>query len=237
MAAAPVPIIPLNLAARNAAGSRWSLDSWLFVRERAAELTSAGTTPANYGASQAGAVLRYRLAPGSSLDPAAYVRVARALGSTHETEGAAGLSAVPVASIPIRLHGEVRLRHDRAGSTIAPSAFLTTELPPVPLPGRFRLESYGQAGYVGGRYATGFADGQARIDRVVGTVGPLELRAGAGTWAGAQKGAARVDIGPTASTRIALGPASARLSVDYRIRVAGNAAPGSGVAVTLSAGF
>ena len=64
------------------------------------------------------------------------------------------------------------------------------------------------------------------------TVPALEV-----AWGGAQKQAARLDIGPTASVAFRLGEARARIAVDYRLRVAGHAAPASGPAVTFSAGF
>lgn len=55
---------------------------------------------------------------------------------------------------------------------------------------------------------------------------------------GAQKGAARLDVGPAASAAVGLGESGgARLAVDWRFRVAGSAAPKSGPALTLSAGF
>jgi len=61
---------------------------------------------------------------------------------------------------------------------------------------------------------------------------------GGGVWGGAQKGAARLDIGPSATMTIGLGEsAAARLGLDWRFRVAGDAAPASGPALTLSAGF
>ena len=101
-----------------------------------------------------------------------------------------------------------------------------------------RGEAYVQAGYVGGRFETAFVDGQARIDRRLMRLGDdEEVRAGVGAWGGAQKGAARLDVGPTASVAFRLGDAPSRIAVDYRLRVAGDAAPASGPAVTFSAGF
>jgi hypothetical protein len=115
---------------------------------------------------------------------------------------------------------------------------VVSEFPPVPLPAGLRGEAYAQAGYVGGRDATAFADGQLRIDRRIARAGSFELRAGGGAWAGVQRGASRVDVGPTASIGTqAPGGGSLRVGVDWRIRVAGNASPGSGAALTLSAGF
>ena len=42
---------------------------------------------------------------------------------------------------------------------------------------------------------------------------------------------------PSASIALRLAESPARLSADYRFRVAGDARPGSGAALTLSAGF
>jgi hypothetical protein len=113
-----------------------------------------------------------------------------------------------------------------------------TQLPPVELPAGMLGEGYAQAGYVGGRDATAFADGQMRAERVIAESTEVQFRTGAGAWAGAQKGASRLDVGPTATMQLSLpGIASARLSADWRVRVAGNASPGSGPALTLSAGF
>jgi hypothetical protein len=121
---------------------------------------------------------------------------------------------------------------------VRPAAFAYTELPPLELPHGARAEFYGQAGYVGGDFASAFADGQLRVDGRLLRLGRGELRAGGGAWGGAQKGASRLDIGPTATLGVPMGgTAAARVGVDWRFRVAGNAAPASGPALTLSAGF
>ncbi|QQN74815.1 hypothetical protein [Croceicoccus sp. YJ47] len=105
------------------------------------------------------------------------------------------------------------------------------------LPLGIEAESYVQAGYVGGRDATAFADGQIRLSREIVRAGRTAVRAGAGAWAGAQSGAARVDVGPTVAALVPVGPGFARIAVDWRQRVAGDAEPGSGPVLTLSAGF
>ena len=106
------------------------------------------------------------------------------------------------------------------------------------LPLRMRSEFYLQAGYVGGNFASAFADGLLRVDRRLVRLGRGDLRAGGGIWGGAQRGASRLDIGPSAVIAMPVGDrAGARLGIDWRFRVAGNAAPSSGPAVTLSAGF
>lgn len=217
---------------------RWSLDSWLLLRSDETGEAAASGGLASYGASQAGAVVRYRLAPDSAHRPVAYVRATQALAAGKETELAAGIAARPVAAVPVSLYAEARVtRHGGGETELRPAAFAVTELPPVHLPFGFRGEVYAQAGYVGGRFATAFADGQARVDREVARFDLAKVRAGAGVWGGAQKGAARLDIGPTASLDLEIGDAPARLALDYRWRIAGEAAPGRGIAVTLSTGF
>lgn len=233
--AAPVPFYPAN--ASHDPARRWSTDGWLLLRHGGGSL-AAGATPATYGASQAGAVLRYRLAPDNSHRPEAYARISSALNAPADKEAAVGLSARPIPALPLRALAELRLSDQSGASRLRPAALVHTELQPVDLPYQTRAEFYGQAGYVGGRNATGFADGQARIDRHVARIGKAELRAGAGAWAGAQKGAARLDAGPSATLGVPVGEGgAARLGLDWRMRVAGDARPGSGVAVTLSAGF
>jgi hypothetical protein len=139
--------------------------------------------------------------------------------------------------VPLRLAVEARLRETSSGTRLRSAAFAVTEFPPLRLPLGARAEVYAQGGYVGGDYDTPFADGQARVERPVARLGQAELSAGAGVWGGAQRDAARLDIGPTAAVTFRLGEGRGRVAADYRFRVAGDAGPSSGPALTLSAGF
>jgi hypothetical protein len=232
---APPPPPPPVAAFRD---SRWSADAWLLLRRGGTVPAAGGLTPATYGASQSGGVVRYRLAPTNRHRPTLYMRGTAALNGSREREAAVGASARPIAGVPVVAAVEVRANNQPGGTSARPAAFAYTELPPVALPGDARAEVYAQAGYVGGNFASAFADGQLRIDRKVRQLGRGELRAGGGVWGGAQKGASRLDLGPSATMAVPLGDrAGARLGVDWRFRVAGDAAPSSGPAVTLSAGF
>ncbi len=191
----------------------------------------------SYGASQAGGVIRYRLSQTSLNSPQIYLRASQALVSRGEGEVAGGASTRPIAKLPLRAHGELRATRRSGNTEIRLAAFVTTELPAKELPLGMRATFYAQGGYVGGDFSTPFADGQLGVDKSVVRFDLGDLRVGGGAWGGAQKGAARLDIGPTASISLEKGPAPARLSVDYRVRVAGDAEPGSGVAVTLTTGF
>ena len=70
-------------------------------------------------------------------------------------------------------------------------------------------------------------------------VGPLrDVRLGAGAWAGGQEGAVRLDVGPRVSLPLDLGHGvSSRIALDWRLRVAGNARPESGPALTIASSF
>lgn len=236
--------LPSQAALVQAAGSHWSADAWLLVREGGngfnapgAGLPGAVVPVGFYGGSQLGAVLRYRLAPSSPMRPSIYLRGSSGLEYPRGEEVAVSFSIRPLVKVPVALMAEGRATHTPSGTKLRPAVALVTELPPARLPLGLRGEAYAQAGYVGGQDSTAFVDGQARIERPVARSGRFELRAGGGVWGGAQKGANRLDMGPTATLAVPIGPAGARLTADYRIRVAGQAAPGSGAVLTLSAGF
>jgi hypothetical protein len=218
--------------------SRWSGDGWMLLRRGNGGEAASGLRPASYGAGQAGGILRYRLAPGSDRRPFAYLRATTTLRGPSEQQAALGLGLRPLAHIPVSAAAEVRAVEGAGGLKTQPAAFLFTELAPIVLPAQLQAELYAQAGYVGGAFATAFADGQLRIDRPLAEVGRAPARLGGGAWGGAQKGAARLDVGPSATIWLPLSPSSgARLALDWRLRVAGDAEPRSGPALTLSSGF
>ena len=230
------PAIPQALGANDRL-DRWSLDSWVLWREGSnGALVSAGRLP-TYGASQVGAVLRYRLDPRSERNPNAYMRVYRALIDNGESEVALGASVRPLADVPLRAHAELRATRFSNDTELRPSAFVTTELPPMSLPLGTRAELYAQGGYVAGDESTAFVDAQLHLLRDVKQFDLGRLSVGAASWGGAQSGAERVDVGPSARLDLTLGEIPARISLDYRERVAGDAEPASGVAVILSTRF
>ena len=221
---------------------RWSGDAWLLLREGRGQVvpssSAAGPLPASYGASQAGAVVRFTLNPDATTRPAAYMRASKALIEGGESEGALGGSFRPMPDLPITAHAEARVVRVGGETRVRPAAFVTTGIDAMPLPLGARLRGYAQAGYVGGRDATPFVDGQVVIDRsVLASDAGGTFNLGAGAWGGAQKGAERLDAGPSVSLSGQVGAVPLRLSVDYRLRVAGQAEPDSGAVLTLSTGF
>lgn len=238
------PFAPPRAASspKSARADRWSLDGWAFWREGSdAAPVSQGRLPI-YGASQVGANLQWRARPSSPHDPRVYARAYRALVERGENELALGASARPLPRVPIRFAGEVRVTDTPFTTELRPGILVVTEFVPAKLPFDLALEAYGQGGYVGGEAATAFADGQIAVTREVarfgsGLAGPIRLSIGGGSWAGAQEGASRVDIGPTMRLDLKIGEVPARVSIDWRERIGGDAAPASGVAATLSTRF
>lgn len=237
-APAPVPLSPGLAAGAGSTPNRWSADAWMLARKQSP--ASLASSRPLYGGSQVGAVLRYQLAPSSGHRPIAYLRGSSSLGAIRESEVAAGIGARPIPGIPVVIAGEARAFRTSGDTSFRPAAIAYTELPPQQLPFGMRGEAYFQGGYVGGAFKTPFADGQIRIDRPVMSLDRLgigELRVGGGLWGGAQKGANRLDAGPGATASLKLLGKPARVSMDYRFRIAGDADPGSGPALTVAAGF
>ena len=217
---------------------RFHVDAWLAWRPGTGigRVATGGPAPTVYGGTQGGAAVRFDIATGG-MAPALYVRATHAPGLFAQSDLAAGVSARPILRLPVRLQAEARATRTGGETEVRPALIAVSGFAPVDLPAGFRLEGYGQAGWVGGRYATGFVDGQARLDRTAATLGGAQVRLGAGAWGGAQRFAGRLDVGPSLTLDLRQGGLPARVTVDYRVPIAGNARPGSGVAVMVATGF
>ncbi|MXO66542.1 hypothetical protein [Altericroceibacterium endophyticum] len=230
---APGPLTGRQRLSKNGRPDRLSVDSWMFVRKDGSAAISGAPT---YGGSQAGAILRYRFKPSSGLDPFAYIRSSSALRA-KESELSAGVAARPLASAPLRLAAEMQLHNVRGRKEWRPALYGISEVPPFSMPLGLEGEMYVQGGYVGGDYSTYFTDGQLRADRRLLSLKDIELYGGLGIWGGAQKGVQRLDMGPSARMMLDVYDTPARVTLDWRMKVAGNAEPSSGPALTISAGF
>jgi hypothetical protein len=181
--------------------------------------------------SQAGLRLAYALTENRRLALAA--RASSPLGDGMR-ELALGVEWQPT-RLPVRLVAEHRfaLGGGRGGPTLA----AVGGVGPVPIAAGFTLESYAQAGIIGRDGGEGYADGAMRMARPIVRLGSTRFDLGGGAWGAAQKGATRLDLGPSLSATVPLGRQPVRVSLDWRQRVAGNAAPGSGPVVTMGADF
>lgn len=234
--AAPEALRAVGRPAAAPRGSRvgWALSSWLYLRDGATSSAPAMAPLPQLGASQAGARIAYGM--GQTGRIAAYGRASIALERLQQREVALGVAAAPIAGLPVDIAVEQRFSVGREGRT-ALAAMLIAGLGGLKMPAQFQLEAYGQAGMVGTRRRDMFVSGAAVIDRHVGDDRRSPLRLGMVMAAAAQPGASRVDVGPRATLRLPTVGEGARIALDWRQRIAGDAAPDSGLALTLAADF
>ena len=235
--AAPLPVPVGGQAEPGSKTRRFAVDGWLFLREGGGVQGGDVAGGPAYGGSQAGAIVWWDAAPASSVDPRLYLRATAALAQNGEREAAAGASVRPFSKLPVALHAEMRATGRPGSFELRPAALVTAGMDRQQLPMGFSARGYAQAGWVGGGFATAFADGSLVAEREVARFDLGRVTAGAGVWGGAQKDADRLDIGPSASVDLEVAEVPFRISADYRVRVGGNAAPRSGAALTLSSGF
>jgi hypothetical protein len=223
--AVPWPGARASPILRQAGANRWSASAWLLVRGDDAPSLAAGGT---LGGSQTGFRILYRLNGDAARPLQVSARISAPLRNRAGSEAALGLDWRPVAGLPVHVLAERRQAIGRDGR----SAFALMLHGGVSerLPGGFRLDAYGQAGIVGVRSRDLFADGGARLGVPVG-----DVEVGAALSGGAQPGLARLDAGPQVTLR--LPGESLRLTAEWRFRIAGDAQPGSGPALTLAGDF
>ena len=211
---------------------RWEVygySFWRLANSRAPPLAPA----AQYGGSQSGIIATYD--PWGQPDTGLALLARGAVTPDGDQDEAAfGARWKPKGLGPIQLSGEYRLRSNEPDQF---AAYLSGGVNEVSLVSGWRLDAFGQAGYASGKSGSGFFDANARISHLVTKQGRVSLSAGAGGWAGGQKGAQRLDIGPTIAAKIDTGPAIILIQLDWRLRVAGDAQPENGFALTVSSGF
>ena len=207
---------------------RVQLTSWALLRAQSAGIagTQSLASGGSLGASQAGARLTYNF----TRQIAATVRTTNDVGR-RGGEVAAGLRLQPLAGVPLWIDAERRQQLGRyGGGRSAFALFFEAGVYDRPMPLHFLLDSYLQGGVVGARSRDKFIDGALTLTRPV----YKQFSAGFGIWGGAQPGVYRVDAGPRVTMKVRN---NLRVHFDWRQRLAGNARPGSGPAVTLAGDF
>jgi hypothetical protein len=164
---------------------------------------------------------------------AATARAAAAPGKGGE-EIAFGLRWQRPMALPLLLNAERRIR---SGAPDDWAVYAAGGIDAQKLPAQFSLDAYGQAGWTSGGNGGGFFDAQARATRKLAEIGGATIKAGTGAWAGGQKGAQRLDIGPTMTAHFKIEDLPVNVRLDWRQRVAGTARPGHGLALTVATGF
>lgn len=207
--------------------SRLSVSSWMIARGGTG-LGASSLSP-QLGGTQGGILVDYALGAGFS----ATGRVAApAAGAGREVS--LGVAWRP-SGVPARIVVEQRLALD--GGRGGPALGVSTGVSAVRLPARFRLDGYGQAGAIARVGIETYVDASVRAARPVAAVGGVAVDLGAGAWGGAQRGVARLDLGPSLGARLPVAGRDLRVTLDWRQRIAGNARPGSGPALTLGTDF
>jgi hypothetical protein len=212
---------------------RWSGAAWMLWRPDGANGLARAPL---LGGSQAGGRIDYRLTSGRAGQLSLYGRVGSALAGLSSEEGALGIAFRP-GRLPISLLAERRQRLGQGGRN-GFALLAAGGIGPREVVRRIETEGYAQAGMVGLPGLDGFADGKMSVGyRLLPSNQRRSLTLGASLSGSIQPGASRLDVGPELRLRLPLGPASVRLSTEWRQRIAGNARPASGPAVTLAADF
>ena len=186
------------------------------------------------GGSQAGVRIDYDFTPAARSRTIAYVRATAALNRPASPEAAIGVALQPARTVPVSIAAERRIALGSGGRN-ANAVMVVGGFGPSPVGDSPLLaEAYAQAGMVGLHRRDAFIDGKFSLLSPVGT---SPLRIGGALSGGAQPGVARIDIGPEVQFRLPLPQIATRISVEWRERIAGRAAPASGLAVTLAADF
>jgi hypothetical protein len=207
------------------ATGRWQASGWVMTRRGA---VAGGPM---LGGDQLGVRIGYRADARRRIT--LYARATAPLGIAGR-ELAAGASWRPT-RLPLEVAAEYRVGLDGTGS--GPAIGVAGGVDGMRIPHGFRLEAYGQAGAIWRDRAEPFADAMLRVTRPLDLRPVTALALGGGVWGAAQRGAARLDVGPSAVARVPLGDRAVRVALDWRERVAGDARPGSGPALTIGADF
>ncbi|MGI4878530.1 MAG: hypothetical protein ACRYG4_13700 [Janthinobacterium lividum] len=210
----------------------WSGSAYSIVRP--AGSIDLAVTPV-LGGGQTGAALAWTVDPLATRPLALTVRGTAAddaTGGDHGAQAAAGIAWRPAAGITVAAERLVALdRSTRDGWTLRLAGGAASTR------GRLELAAYGEAGIVDDAV---YAAAQARAGLAFALGRRVTIGPAVGAWASIQRAGTsvgRIDAGPGVRLHHAGARLPFDLALDYRFRLAGNAAPGSGPVLTLSTGF
>ncbi|WP_448581454.1 hypothetical protein [Thermaurantiacus sp.] len=196
------------------------------------------------GSSQTGAHIGWTLDPLAKQRITAFARVAtgsdaRGQIDPETTEAAIGIRVDPFPRLPVhaaieRRFGLGQFGRDDWSARIAGGTSVKIKVRSRPVD----LSVYGEGGLIGFEETDFYAGAEGKATTPLITLDRFRLEAGAGAWAGGQQGfitSHRFDLGPL--LRMGFGNAPVAAQLDYRVKVAGNAEPGSGLALTIISDF
>lgn len=224
---------------------RWTVAGYVLSRSGSGGGDALAASPV-LGGGQAGAAVGYLFNPYAPVRVSAFGRVSAAAAAnggldSETTEAALGLRVQPWRKVPLAFDVERRFAlgafsRDAWAARVSGGSAGETRLAGR----RLKMDGYGEAGVIG---FTGdpalYGGAQMWAGTPVVQLGQVAIDGGAGMWGAAQRDygttVSRFDLGPSARFQVQPWPFKAQ--VDYRVRAAGNAAPGSGPVITLSGEF
>ncbi len=238
LAAGPDPRDAQWKAERKRLTRRWSGEVFSLLRDPGTPGTVGPAALPVLGGGQSGASIGYKFNPLARRPISLTARLNSATGGGNgadpaSTQAAVGLRWQMVPAVSLNVERLIAIGADARNDwqlRVAGGGSGTH--------GRWRWTGYGEAGVItgGDAFAGAQGFGGLRVLRIKGS----DVLAGAGAWGSYQTGtpdASALDLGPSVATRLPLGRWSLDMSADYRFRVAGNALPGSGPALTIATQF
>ncbi len=225
--------------ARRALGVKWH--GWSYAQIRARGTRSAAANPV-LGASQAAAEISYRPDPLAARTFDLFVRGDLPLDRPRNPKQlGGGLRWRPLADQGLALQVERLISIDGGGrSAWAMRAFYGRSHGPSPGTAGPVYDLYGEAGIIGARRHDPYAGAAVRGGHALPIDTHSHVFLGAGIWAAAQdsgNSVARLDVGPVIGLHSRVGSVPVAVRAEWRARLAGDADPGSGLAITLATSF
>lgn len=220
-------------AAQRRLNRRWSGDAYSLRRDTGGD-PGAAASPV-LGGGQSGGTLTFALDP---LAPGPVAVIGRIYAAHAPGGGLDGATAQAAVGIRWQVIPSVAIAAERLiamGAATSGDWNLRIAGGGQARRGAVAIDGYGEAGVRGNGDA--YAGAQARAMAEIGRASRLVFSAGPGAWGSIQRAqttVGRLDLG--AGVNMAT-PVGVTVSADWRWRVAGNAAPGSGPAITVSAAF
>jgi hypothetical protein len=214
------------------------VSAFLFLRPGSRAVASPAIIAANplLGGSQAGFSYRRRFNGDAPVEWGAIARIQSAIDPQSDARLSLGLYAQPLHRVPIFLGAEARVGLDQsAADDLLLHGNGGTSLRVGNRGGR--IDIYGQAGAAIGAQTTLFAHAQTQFSQPLITIAGEDVRLGAALNAGGQGTSWRVDAGPQVQWRLPFANPPLDLRLAWRERLAGNADPATGLAITLSSDF
>jgi hypothetical protein len=212
-----------------------ALSAWLFWRNERAVTTLVPN--GQLGGSQIGVrAQKPLLSLGENQNLAATFRLSAPLTQKNGKEAAIGLNMKLAHHHTIEILAERRIRLDKGGRNAF--AFLAAGgFYEMPLGHGLHANGYVQAGVAGIKSKDLFADGGVTLEHRLRDEKTDATSLGFGIWGATQPNLSRLDVGPLATIVLNRNAMPLRISAQWRLRIAGDARPVSGPALSIGSDF